>query len=127
MEVFGIKLTGSDARKEKEVPVTGIDLNISIDNLRVNNDEVTIDFIYLAKYRPDVGHLRIFGSVFGKENPDKAKKLQKYWEKDKKLPPEIAEPILNLINASAGVNGIMIARCMNLAPPFVPPRITVKK
>ncbi len=127
MEILGIKLNGTEARKAKETAVSGVDVNINIDNVTLRKDEIRIAFTYSANYVPEVGFLRIYGMVFGKESGDKAKRIMKEWEKSKSLPPEIAEVVLNLINVSAGVNGVLVARSINLLPPLVPPRIAVKK
>ncbi|NYZ76896.1 hypothetical protein H0O02_01115 [Candidatus Micrarchaeota archaeon] len=126
MEILGIKINGTDARKDKEAPATDVNVNITLDGLEVKKGEIRISFTYAANYRPNVGFLRLYGMVFGRESNDKANKLAKMWEKEKKLPPEIAEPILNLINASAGVNGVLVARSVNLIPPLVPPKIVLK-
>jgi hypothetical protein len=69
--------------------------------------------------------MKIQGSVFLKDTPSAAKKLAEDWKKSKVMPREISENILNMINASAGVNGIFVAKAINLAPPLVPPKIQV--
>ena len=126
MEINGVMLTGTEAKRTREGLIAGVDLNINIENVDIkSNGEVTLNFTYTANYRPDMGYLKMTGNVVGKSDKEEGKKLAEEYKKTKRLPADIGEPILNMINATAGINGIFVARAINLAPPIIPARISL--
>ena len=54
------------------------------------------------------------------------RKMLAEYKKRKSIPPEYGSVVVNMINASAGLNGIFLLRPFNLMPPFMPPPITGK-
>ena len=54
-----------------------------------------------------------------------AKEISSGWTADRKLPDQFSELVLNAINFTCGTNGVLVVRPVNLAPPMVPPRISL--
>jgi hypothetical protein len=123
MEILGIRLGKIEANKDNDRQITGVDIDIRIENVEAKNGTATISFAYTATYRPDIGIMKIGGSLFLSDTPQNSKKLADEWKAKKLLNREITEPVLNLINATASVNGVLISRAINLSPPLVPPKI----
>ena len=126
MDIIGIKINAADARKDKELPVTGVDFDIRFTSLKATKGEIQMEFLYSVNYRPKIGYLKMFGTVMAKDTPKTAKKLVDEWKKKKQLPKEVGEPVLNLINMSASINGVLVARSINLPSPVYPPKIVVE-
>ena len=85
-------------------------------------------FEFSSKYEPGFGGITIRGEVIyivGDEK--KAKELTEGWKKDKKVPPEIMRPIMDIILARANVEAIILSRDMNLPPPLPMPKVTNEK
>ncbi|MFH1306750.1 MAG: hypothetical protein ABIH83_03815 [Candidatus Micrarchaeota archaeon] len=93
----------------------------------MNGPEVEIKFSYTATYQEGVGTLKMNGALLAHEEEKKAKEIADNWKKDKKLPDEFSEMVLNAINFTCGTNGVLVVRPVNLAPPMIPPRIQLKK
>ncbi|MEM0438062.1 MAG: hypothetical protein QXU54_02060 [Candidatus Micrarchaeia archaeon] len=125
VEFRGIKLNYVEAKREKDTAVSGLNININIDDIKAINDDFAVDFTYTVNYAENVGYLKMGGTVYAKDTVAGAKKIEESWRMEKKIDPAIAQPLLNLINFSSGVNGVFVARAINLAPPLVPPRIEV--
>ncbi len=126
MDINGITLNGTEAKRTKEGLIAGIDLNITIDNVDVKSSgDVTISFTYSANYRPEIGYLKMSGYIGGKSDKEESKRITDEFKKSKHLPLDISEPLLNMINATAGINGIFVARALNLSPPIIPARISL--
>lgn len=125
VEFRGVKLSYVEAKRERDALITGLNININIDDVKAINDDIMIDFTYSVNYADNIGYLKISGTVYAKDTVSEAKKLEEGWRMEKRLPNEIAQPLLNLINFSSGVNGVFVARALNLAPPLVPPRIEI--
>jgi hypothetical protein len=125
VEFRGVKLSYVEAKREKESLISGLNININIEDIKAINDDFAIDFTYNVTYADNVGYLKIGGTVYAKDTVAGAKKVEEGWRMEKKLPNDLAQPLLNLINFSSGVNGVFVARAVNLAPPLVPPRIEI--
>ena len=125
VEFRGVKLSYVEAKRERDALISGLNININIDEVKAMGEDLVMDFTYSVNYAEDVGYLKISGTVYAKDTATAAKEIENGWRMEKKLPNEIAQPLLNLINFSSGVNGVFVARAVNLAPPLVPPRIEI--
>ncbi|MCX8200160.1 MAG: hypothetical protein N3G76_01690 [Candidatus Micrarchaeota archaeon] len=125
VEFRGVKLSYVEAKREKDALISGLNININIDDVKAVGDDIMMDFTYSVTYAEDVGYLKVSGTVYAKDTAAGAKSIESGWRMEKKLPDDIAQPLLNLINFSSGVNGVFVARALNLAPPLVPPRIEI--
>lgn len=121
---LGVRLDSVDAKREKDAPVKGVGININVEDIKAVNTELMIDFVYTVTYE-DVGYLKMKGIVFANGSDKEVKDMEAKWKKEKKISEEIAQPLLNLINYSSGINGVLVTRAINLAPPLIPPRIEV--
>lgn len=121
--ITGIKIVSVEAKREKDEEMTGLNVNIGIDNVVVVGEEVKIDFNYSVAYLEGVGELKMKGTITAREDERLIKEIKVRWEKEKKLPDSFAEIMLNAINYACGTNGIFVVRPVNLSPPIVPPKI----
>ena len=121
--ITGIKINYVEAKRDKEEDMTGLNVNIGIDNVSVIGSESKIDFNYAVDYAEGVGVLKMKGSITAKEDDKLTKEIKNRWETEKKLPDGFAELVLNAINYACGTNGVFVVRPVNLSPPIVPPRI----
>ncbi len=121
------KINSVEARRDSDEPMVGLSINITMDDVKVNGKRVEVYYTYAAKYDKDVGMLKMSGVLYANEEEKLSKKIKERWEKDKKLPEEFAEIILNTVNFTCSTNGILAVRVVNLSPPMMPPRITIGK
>ncbi|VVB98510.1 Uncharacterised protein [uncultured archaeon] len=121
--ITGIKITKVEAHRDKDDDMTGLNVNIGIDNVTVKAGETTIEFNYAATYLEGVGELKMIGSITAREDTKLTSEIEARWKKEKKLPDLFAEITLNAINYACGTNGVFVVRPVNLSPPIVPPRI----
>ncbi len=129
--ITGLKIASVEAKRESESEVKGLDINISIDGVRLEGQKVEVDFTYTATYRDGVGYLKMTGNVATQESSKMLGDIDRMWvresEKDKKkLPNEYAELILNAVNFACGTNGVLVVRPVNLAPPIMPSPIQIQ-
>lgn len=125
--ITGIRIDKVEASRDKNEDVKGLDVNIGIDEVKINGPEVEIAFSYTATYQEGVGVLKMNGALLAHEDEKAAKEIGSAWKKEKKLPDEFSEMVLNAINFTCGTNGVLVVRPVNLAPPMIPPRIQLKK
>lgn len=128
--IVGGKIERIEAEKRKEGKIEGLSINITLDDIKVKDENVEIRYTYAAKYAKDIGEISIQGILYTKEDKKLAKEISENWKKNKskkKLPPEYASTLLSAINYTGSANGTLVARVLNLSPPLVPPRLQLEK
>ncbi|MFH1447475.1 MAG: hypothetical protein ABIG39_01310 [Candidatus Micrarchaeota archaeon] len=123
--ITGGKIFSVEAKRKNDEPITGLSINIGIDDVTSEGNDLQVKYTYTAEYAKDVGTLTISGAIMAQE--EHAREVVVSWKKDKKLPEDFAELILNTINFTCGTNGTLVVRPLNLSPPMVPPRIELAK
>ncbi len=121
--ITGGRIDAVEGKKNKEDQFKGLNINISVDGVKVSGDEVEVSYTYDANYADDVGYVRVKGVILAKEDKKLAKEIEDEWKKSKKMPDVFAEGILSAINYTGSANGIFVSRVLNLSPPLVPQRI----
>lgn len=125
--ITGERIIEVSAKKESIENIKGLSINISIEDVKVDGENVELVYEYIASYQEKVGELKIKGIITAKEDKKLAKEIDSKWKKDKKLPDSYAELLLGAINYSGSANGTLIARVVNLTAPLIPPRIQLSK
>ncbi len=125
LDIRNTVLTYAEARRMAKGAISGINVNISLDDVLVRGQEIEINFKYTVEYAEKVGTLTMYGLLSASGSPEECQALSRQWSATRKLPKEFAEDVLNTINYACGTNGTLVVRAVNLSPPMVPPRITV--
>lgn len=122
MEEF-ILLGGEVKRKNPSVP-KNVQVNVTVDKISPKTPEtVILEFTYSIDYDPGVGSVRINGEALCRDSADNVRKMLADFKKKKVLGMEYGANVINMINASAGLNSIFMIRPFNLLPPFMPPML----
>lgn len=82
-------------------------------------DLIKFTFEFVIDYQPNYGKITLQGHVLYTDDSKKLKELEKQWKKDKNLPAEITQLILNTILIRSNVKGLMLAQEVGL-PPHIP-------
>ena len=125
--ITGIRIDKVEASRDKNEDVKGLDVNIGIDEVKMTGQEAEIKFTYTATYQEGVGILKMNGALLAHEDEKTAKEIEASWKKDKRLPDDFSEMVLNAVNFTCGTNGVLVVRPVNLAPPMIPPRIQLRQ
>jgi hypothetical protein len=125
--IVGNRITKLEAAREKEEPRKGLSFKINVRDAKVSGKKVDVSYDYSADYTEGVGYIRMEGVITAEEDKALLDQIKKEWADKKRLPQEYAEVILNAINYFGGVNGVLASRVVNLSPPIVPPRFSLKK
>jgi len=125
--ITGERIIEVSAKKEKQENISGLSINITLDNVSVKGEEVELAYEYTANYDDKVGILKIKGIITSKEEKKLAKEIDERWKKEKKLPDRYAEMLLGAINYSGSANGTLVARVIGLTAPLIPPHIQLTR
>jgi|SRR3989338_322587 len=109
-----------------------INNNVSIKDIQEDNFSLGKDrqqnilrfiFEFTSNYEPNVGKILFEGELLYMEEQKKAKELLTSWKKDKKLPKELMEGMLNTILTKCNVQALILSQQVNLPPPIPLPKV----
>ncbi|MCK4589838.1 MAG: hypothetical protein KAT77_05310 [Nanoarchaeota archaeon] len=132
MAIIGVNITKIDAeRKDPQGGKISINNNISITNVEEKDlslgsaKQKGLKFIFLFKcdYVPDVGRINLEGNVMFLAPAEKVKDVLESWKKNKNVPAEMMEPILNAALNKCNIEAIKLSQDINLPTPVPMPRL----
>jgi hypothetical protein len=126
MQWKGIRFYRVNAESSSDDNFTKLAVNVDISDLKVNGDGLRIDFSYAVDYQPGIAKLKFDGYALLGGTRAELDSAQNGWKKDRSLPRDIAEPLVNIIKFSAETNGVLVAKALNMVPPLLAPKIDLK-
>ena len=80
-------------------------------------------FAFNCIYEPDIGKIDVEGQVLYVDDEKKVKEIKKSWDKDKKIPMDIMEQIINASLHKGNIQAIKISEEINLPSRLPLPRV----
>ncbi len=125
--IVGERILEVSGNKVPRTNIKGLNINISLEDVKLADEIVEITYVYTANYQEDVGQIKIRGVILAKEEAKLAKDIAETWKKSKKVPDEYATVVLSAVNYSGSANGTLLARVLGLTAPLIPPKIQLAK
>jgi len=113
------------ATKKKDGNVTGMAVNVSVDNVAAEGNQVKVTYLYEISYQQDIASMSIKGELFTDANSDLGKKVMDGWKKNKQLPSDAAEEIITALTYAGSSVGTLLAFAININAPINVPRAKV--
>lgn len=120
-----MRITEIEAKKTGDVKTQGFEVLFNLEDVSVDKDEVRVKFAYTADYKGGEGRIKIRGEMTAKEDAETVKKIQEEL-KNKKVPAEYMQKIVNAVNYFGTTNATVIATVMNMVPPIKLPALQFK-
>lgn len=89
-------------------------------------DVLKFDFEFKANYDPKIAELTFTGSLTFFDKKERVSELAASWKKDKKIPKDVMNPILNSILSKCNIEALILSREVNLPPPIPMPKVNLK-
>ncbi len=80
-------------------------------------------FAFNCNYEPGVGKIDVEGQVFYVDDAKKVDEIKGMWEKEKKVPRDIMEQVINASLHKGNIQAIKISEEVNLPSPLPLPKI----
>src|SRR3989338_1270244 len=112
------RITQVKADKKSDEPITGMSVNVNIDNVAGTGKEVRIEYTYEVSYHAEVAAMTIKGELFADAQSDLGKKILDGWKKNHQLPPEVAEEIITALTYAGSSIGTLLAFAINVNAPI---------
>jgi hypothetical protein len=125
--IVGERILEVSGNKTPKASIKGLSINISLEDVKAQDDNVEITYVYTASYQQDAGQLKIKGVLLAREEAKLAKEIVDTWKKSKRIPDAYASVVLSAVNYSGSANGTLVARVLGLTAPLIPPKIQLSK
>jgi hypothetical protein len=125
--IVGERILEVSGSRVPKTSIKGLSINIALEDVKMNEENVEITYVYTADYQESAGQIRIKGIILAKEEAKLAKEVVDTWKKGKKVPDDYATVVLSAVNYSGSANGTLIARVLGLTAPLIPPKIQLSK
>ena len=122
--ISGLRINHVEATRDNEDMISNMKFNINFDNVKVEGENVHVEFTFQANYdgdvskKQEVGQLKITGIVMSKETKKEADEILSVWKNKKTLPIAFAENVINLLNFECGARGTLLASSIGLLAPL---------
>lgn len=125
--IVGERILEVSGTKVPKASIKGLSINISLEDVKMGDENLEITYVYTADYQEMVGQIKIKGIILAKEDAKLAKDVVELWKKSKKVPDDYATVVLSAVNYSGSANGTLLARVLGLTAPLIPPKIQISK
>ena len=98
-----------------------LETNLEMGDAKVKG--LTFVFEFKVDYAPGFGNIDLRGNVLYTDDSKKIDGIVAGWKKDKKLPPEITEGVINSILAKSNVQALILSQELNLPAPMDLPKL----
>ena len=81
------------------------------------------NFAFTCNYEPDLGKIEVEGQVLYVNDEQKVKEIKTNWDKEKKVPAEVMEQVINAALHKGNIQAIKISEDVNLPSPLPLPKV----
>ncbi len=115
-----LKAKGGQIKINNNVSITNVeDIDFAMDG----KQGLRFSFSFQCKYEPDLGKILVEGQVLFVEEAKKVEEIKKGWDKDKKIPSNVMESIVNAALHKGNIQAIKISEEINLPSPLPLPKV----
>jgi len=128
-----VKVNLHKVNAERNLDVKGGQVNIN-NNVSIKNVEelsfavegkkgLKFTFAFNCSYDPGLGKIEIEGQILFVDEQKKVEEVKKSWDKDKKVPFDVMEEIVNAALHKGNIQAIKISEDINLPSPLRLPKV----
>lgn len=93
-------------------------------NLQGKKPVLKLNFDFMVNYEPNIGNIKMEGSIIYMDKEEELNKLEAQWKKEKKLPIGITSLVANTILTKANIKALLLSQEVNLPPQIHLPKVT---
>ncbi len=131
MTIVKINLHKVNAERNLQAKVGQVQINnnVSLQNLEdfpfpsEGKKGLKFNFAFVCNYEPDLGKIDVEGQVLFVEEAKKVEEVKKMWEKNKQVPMEVMEQVINAALHKGNIQAIKISEEVNLPSPLPLPKV----
>lgn len=119
---------------KSEAPITNVKVNTNLGLTNLNRvplslgaskeEAFKVSFNFSCVFEPNLGHITLEGFLVYIDNKDAMANIEKGWKKDKKLPKDLNQLLMNQIHTKSTIQAIILTKEIGLPPPLMMPRLS---
>ena len=126
MGVIGGRVDSFSAKRKNDEAIQSLSINVLIDEVQRDGRTLKINYTCRTSYSPDAAELEVKGTlVWQEENDADAKAIQAEYDKQKRLPNEVAEEVITAVNYTNSAVGTLLAFGLGITAPINVPKARV--
>ena len=123
--IVGGRVLEASIKKKNDEKIEGMNVNVTIEDVRVEIEFVVISYDYKIIYIPDNAEITVKGELLAEESDKDKKEIEEEWKKKKILPNRFAEDAINAISYTGTAVGTMLSFTLNIPAPLNLPRAKI--
>lgn len=131
MTIVKINLYKVNAERNLDAKVGQIKINNNVSIKDIEEMDFAVEgkkglkfsFAFNCNYEPNLGKIEVEGQVLYVGEDDKVKEIKENWEKDKKIPMDIMEQVVNAALHKGNIQAIKISEDVSLPSPLPLPKV----
>jgi hypothetical protein len=115
-----LKAKGGQVKINNNVSLKDVDeMSFSVEGKK----GLKFTFEFTCNYEPELGKIEIEGQILFVDEEEKVSKIKESWDKEKKIPMEVMEQIVNAALHKGNIQAIKISEEVNLPSPLPLPKV----
>ncbi|MBI5225912.1 hypothetical protein HY994_01585 [Candidatus Micrarchaeota archaeon] len=127
LNIRGGRVISVAAKRMTAEKFDNLGVNVEVQNIQNTADHLAIQYEYTISYQPDFAEMILIGEAWLDGTKDERKKVEDEWKKNKQLPVEAAEELLNALAHTGTAVGTLLGYAIGVRPPINQPRITLPR
>jgi len=131
MTIVKINIHRVDAERNLESAGGQIKINNNVSIKNVEDLSFDVDgkkglkftFSFNCNYEPDLGRIEVEGQILFVESSAKIKEIKEAWEKNKRIPNDVMEQVINAALHKGNIQAIKISEEVSLPSPLPLPKV----
>lgn len=121
------RIISASVEKLKSKDFKGLGVSIDVTSVERKEGALFIGFTEVLEYKEDFARMKITGEVLYEDTEKKLKEIEDSFEKNGRLPKDLAEQVLNAVTATGASVGTLLAFAININSPIITQRFKVEE
>ncbi len=127
LNIRGGRVISVAAKKMTADKFDNLAVNVEVRDVKSTPDHLAIQYEYTIAYQPDFAEMLMVGEAWLEGTKEERKKVEDDWKKNKQLPLDAAEELLNALAHTGTAVGTLLGYSIGVRPPINQPRITLPR
>lgn len=127
LSIRGGRVISVAAKRMTAERFDNLGVNVQVREVKPQGDHLVVQYEYTIAYQTDFAEMLLVGEAWLDGSKEECKRVEDAWKKDKQLPVEAAEELLNALAHTGTAIGTLLGYAIGVRPPINLPRITLPR
>ncbi len=127
LNIRGGRVISVAAKRMTAEKFDNLGVNVEVRDVKSTPEHLAIQYEYTIAYQPNFAEMLMIGEAWLEGTKEERKKVEDDWKKNKQLPVEAAEELLNALARTGTAVGTLLGYAIGVRPPINQPRIPLPR